>query len=50
MLHHAACIGHQFTSETLALVTGRTAEEVEESLKDAVKDGLIHAVHTAETA
>ncbi|WP_258313463.1 AAA family ATPase [Paenibacillus sp. tmac-D7] len=46
LLQHAACIGHQFTSETLALVTGRTAEEVEESLKDAVKDGLIHAVHT----
>lgn len=44
LLQHAACIGHQFTSETLALVTGRSPDEVKEILKVAVNDGLIHSV------
>ncbi|WP_176835423.1 MULTISPECIES: AAA family ATPase [unclassified Paenibacillus] len=42
LLMHAACIGHQFTTDILALSSGLEHDEIRQALLTAEKDGLIH--------
>ncbi|WP_159883610.1 AAA family ATPase [Paenibacillus puerhi] len=42
LLMHAACIGHQFTDDILALSTGLNPEVIRQHLLAAEQDGLIH--------
>ncbi|MEK8128541.1 AAA family ATPase [Paenibacillus filicis] len=47
LLMHAACIGHQFTTDLLALSSGYDLPDIRECLAAAEKDGLIHSSKSA---
>ncbi len=40
-LQHAACIGHEFDTQTLALISERRAPEVNQALWPALREGLL---------